>query len=168
MIAIGPAGFAPRVHVANAKQECRYEREVIPSIAHSTDDPPRAGWLAGHAGDDVAAETGEAPNEEYAVHSIEHELLDEAGPTKNQKANRQHHADNAQVMGQTEGFLQDGAGRGRDHRQHEEKLSDVERFVEKPAPAEQVLEEAAIVVTPEQPRELEARGAYRAPDRGGH
>jgi hypothetical protein len=153
MIAIGPA---PRVHVANAKQECRDEREVIPSIAHSTDDPPRAGWLAGHAGDDVAAETGEAPNEEYAVHSIEHE------------ANRQHHADNAQVMGQTEGFLQDGAGRGRDHRQHEEKLSDVERFVEKPALAEQVLEEAAIVVTPEQPRKLEARSAYRAPDRGGY
>ncbi len=66
------------------------------------------------------------------------------------------------------GLVEDGTRCGPDDRHDEHQGDEVADVVEEPGPPQQLDEEAALVVTPEDTRKLEARRAHQAHDDHGY
>ncbi len=170
----GAHRLASGLYVVEREEDGGDDRQVISGVANPAHRPGGAGFAGGEGRADLGRELDERPDEDGQIDGVENERpesqrpLDGGAAAKDQEPHRPHDAQHTQRVGEREGLAQDRArGRG-DDREDDGEQCEVANLVKKPGRAQQVAEEAAVVVGAKHSDELEARRADGAPDERRH
>lgn len=165
-----------RLDPTRGEQDDRHDEEVVHRVLEAAHQPPGLGRGNGKLRRDPAPVPAPREHEIEREDTVEHhgppgqDLRDHFAPVEGQHAHPGEHDEEPDAVGDAEALLNDLARRGADDGQDQDEHEDEQDLERDPAPAEELLEEAPVVVDPEDPREFvrQTQDQRPAEDRDRH